>query len=141
MTLNFLPVLPEIDALRIYAQMHKRGWLVGALWTSEKPSPEAARAEVLTTVWRGAYLQTHGFAANLREMLAQEGYAQTRAGVAQWLDAGDLAYTAEVIAPYLDATDLPTQMVCLFGDEAARSLGYAPLGLSKRAGLAVSLMS
>ena len=119
--------------------MHKRGWLVGALWTTEKPSPEAAREEVLTTTWRGAYLQTHGFAATLREMLAQEGYAQTRAGVAQWLEEEDLAYTAEVIAPYLDATGLPTQMVCVFGDEAAHSLGYAPLGLSKRAGLAWAL--
>ena len=119
--------------------MHKRGWLVGALWTSEKSAPEAVREEVLTTVWRGAYLQTHGFATTLREMLAQESYAQTRAGVAPWLDEDDLAYTAEVIAPYLDAKDLPTQMVCIFGDAAAHSLGYAPLGLSKRAGLAWAL--
>lgn len=121
--------------------MHKRGWLTGALWTSETPTPVAVREFVLTTAWRGNYLQKHGFAVTLQEMLAQEGYAMTRTGTMQWLDVDDLAYTAEVLAPYLTAKDLPTQMVCIFGDEAARSLGYPPLGLSQRAGLAWALDS
>ena len=55
------------------------------------------------------------------------------------LDADDLAYTREVIAPYLDTKDYSTIIACLFGDEAARSLGYSPMGLSQRAGFALAL--
>jgi hypothetical protein len=51
------------------------------------------------------------------------------------LDADDRAYTREVIAPHLDATDRATQMACLFGDACARMFGYPPMGLSERAGL------
>ncbi len=52
-----------------------------------------------------------------------------------------LARTREIIALHLDAlaTDLPTVIPCLFGDEAAVSLGYTPLGLPERAGLALAL--
>ena len=55
------------------------------------------------------------------------------------LDAEDLAYTREVLRSYLDADDMPTAVVCLFGDAAARTLGFTPLGLSPWAGLALAL--
>ena len=54
------------------------------------------------------------------------------------LDADDLAYTREVLAPLLDADDKPTLVAALFGDDAARDLGYTPLGLSRNAGLALA---
>jgi len=44
-----------------------------------------------------------------------------------------------VIQPYLDTTDYPTLFACLYGDEAAKSVGYPPLGLSERAGFALAL--
>jgi hypothetical protein len=118
----------------------KRGWFVGMLWTSEPPTPITIREEVLTTLYRGVNMQSFGFPVTLSEMLAQEGQAMARAGcTAPVLEADDLAYTKEVVAPYLDTKDYPTIMVCLFGDEAAQALGYAPLGLSRRAGLALAL--
>jgi hypothetical protein len=43
-----------------------------------------------------------------------------------------------VIRAYRDTRDFPTIFTCLFGDEAARSVGYPPLGLSPRAGLALA---
>ena len=52
------------------------------------------------------------------------------------LDREELAYTAEVVRPQLDATHFPTCFTCLYGDEAARSAGYTPLGLSPWAGFA-----
>ena len=55
------------------------------------------------------------------------------------LDAEDTAYSREVLAPHLDSEDFPTRFACLYGDEAARSVGYTPLGLSRRAGYAVAL--
>src|SRR5204863_406485 len=55
------------------------------------------------------------------------------------LDPDDLEYTRAVIAPHLDARDRATVIACLFGDPAAAALGYAPQGLSPRAGLALAL--
>jgi len=55
------------------------------------------------------------------------------------LDAEDLSYTREVIAEYRDARDRRTNIECLFGDPAARGLGFTPRGLSPWAGLALAL--
>jgi hypothetical protein len=149
----------------------KRGWLSGILWTSEIPSLQKVREEALTTVYRATYIQRHGFAHTLQEMLNQEGYAMAMAGCTQpSLDDDDIAvlglvrhtsktetldkkgsgvphlrgnryiaYTREIITPYLSSRDYPTVIVCLFGDRAAHSLGYKSQGLSERAGLALAL--
>jgi hypothetical protein len=120
--------------------IHKRKWLSAILWSSETPSVETTRETTLTTIFRAAYIQQHGFALTLREMLAQEGYAMAMAHCTQpRLDDADLAFTRDIIAPYLEAKDRPTVMACLFGDVAAHNLGYPPQGLSPRAGLAVAL--
>jgi len=119
---------------------HRRGWLTGMLWTSEAPSAAVARQEALMAVYRGAWIEQHGYAKTLREMLAQESYAMKNAGcTAPSLDADDLAYTREAIARDLDATDQPTLMTCLFGDKAGATLGYPRLGFSNRAGLALAV--
>ena len=118
----------------------KRGWITGVLWTSEEPSAQIVREEILRAVHRTFWIQEHGQARTLRQMLAQEGQAMFRAGCARpALDSDELEYTREIIAPSLDAEDQPTIMECLYGDEAARSLGYSPRGLSPRAGLALAL--
>src|SRR4029434_9689102 len=94
----------------------------------------------LTAAHRVAYTQRHGPARTLRDMLAQEGHVMAVAGCAgPVLDAEDLAYTREVLAPYLDADDMRTCIECLFGDEAGRALGFTPRGLSPWAGLALAL--
>jgi hypothetical protein len=119
---------------------HRRGWLTAMLWTSDSPAVSVPRDEAAMTVFRAAHIERHGYAKTLREMLAQEGYAAANAGcTAPSLDADDLAYTREVMARHLDATDQPTLIACLFGDEAAETLGYPRLGFSPRAGLALAL--
>ncbi len=55
------------------------------------------------------------------------------------LDADDIAYTRAVLDPCLDADDMRTAIECLFGDAAARTLGFTPRGLSPWAGLALAL--
>ena len=55
------------------------------------------------------------------------------------LDAEDLAYTREVLAAFLDSSDKRTCIECLFGDAAARTLGFTPRGLSPWAGVALAL--
>lgn len=117
----------------------RRGWLVGLLWTSEAPLLRGVREEVLTAVYRGAYIQQHGFAQTLGEMLAQEGYAMVNAGCQQPFDEDELDYTREVLAPYLTSDNYAHWITAVFGDPAAHELGYEPIGISHRAGLAVAL--
>jgi len=117
----------------------KRFWITGILWSSEVLTERAVREAALTALYRTAYIQESGPARTLREMLMQEGYALSRAGCSWPLDADDLAYTREILRPYLEADDMRTAIECLFGDEAGHSLGFTPHGLSKWAGLALAL--
>ena len=115
-------------------------WLTGVLWSSEPPSERAVREAVLTVVHRTAYIQRNVPARNLRDMLAQEGHVMTAAGCSgPVLDDDDIAYTREVLVPFLDADDKRTCMEYLFGDAAGRTLGFTPRGLSPWAGLALAL--
>jgi hypothetical protein len=115
-------------------------WLQGVLWSSEAPSEQAVREAILTAAHRVAYMHQHGPARTLRQMLAQEGQVMAVAGCSEpTLDAEDIAYTREVLTPYLDADDMRTCIECLFGDAAARTLGFTPRGLSPWAGLALAL--
>lgn len=117
-----------------------RGWLSGLLWSSEPASTRAAREAALTALFRAEHLHHHGPTRTLRDRLAREGYALSRAGcTSPTLDPDDLAYTRAVLAPLLDAEDRRTCIECLYGDPAARSLGLTPRGLSPWAGRALAL--
>ena len=120
--------------------LYTRGWIGGILWTSETPSEESVRQEVLTAIHRVAHIRRRGPAATLGGMLDQKGTAMAAAGYREaTLDPDDLAYTRDVVAPYLGASDRPTAMARLFGDGAAHRLGYRAHGLSARAGFALAL--
>jgi hypothetical protein len=98
------------------------------------------REEVASSIYRVAYIHRHGPARTLGELLRQEGYAMAMAGATSpILDGDDLSYTREVLTDHLLESGQPTLMAALFGDEVARELGYRPLGLSPRAGLALAL--
>ena len=45
----------------------------------------------------------------------------------------------DIVRPYLDLDEVGVFVAALFGDAAARELGYEPLGLPPRAGLALAL--
>src|SRR5262249_49790965 len=69
----------------------RRGWTTPILWTSETYTRALVREEVLTCIYRLAYIQQHRYARTLGEMLAQEGYAMARAGATTpTLDPEDL---------------------------------------------------
>lgn len=118
----------------------KHFWITGVLWSSEPATARGAREAILTALYRVAYVHQHGPARTLRAMIAQEGWVMAKAGcTTPALDADDLDYTREVLTPNLDADDMRTCIECLFGDPAARALGFTPRGLSPRAGLALAL--
>ncbi len=126
---------PVVQRPRVWQQP----WITVWFWTSEIYTAETVRREVLTCLYRVAYLQQHGPAETLADWLAQEGYAMQQAGVTSpTLDAEDLAYTRQVLTPLLGVSEQPTVLAALFGDQAAHNLGYRPLGLSPYAGLALA---
>src|SRR5262249_47912666 len=114
--------------------------VTGVLWSSEAPSVQSVRETMLAAVYRTAYIQRNGHASTIREMLAQEGSVMAQAGcTGPTLEDEDIAYTRDVLAPFLDAKDMRTCIECLFGDAAGRTLGFTPRGLSPWAGLALAL--
>jgi hypothetical protein len=130
----------EFDLRFRTSPQQKRFWVIGVLWSSETPTERAVREAVRTAAYRAAYLQQHDPARTLRDMLRQEGQVMSLAGCSgPTLDADDIAYTREILTPLLDANDMRTTIECLFGDEAGRTLGFTPRGLSPWAGLALAL--
>jgi hypothetical protein len=123
----------------IAANGSRHNWISTMLWVSETPNAEQLRQAVLVNIYRSGYLQRHGVAQTLGEIMMQEGAAAAFAGIQPHLDADDLAYSREVLRPLLGESAFPICMAALYGDEAARTLGYEPLGLSDRAGLAVAV--
>ena len=120
--------------------MEKRGWLSAVLWSSEAPRERAVQWAAKMAALRAAWRARHGRPRTLAEMLRQEGAVLAAAGSTEpMLDAEDLAYTPEAIAPFLQAGGKRRGIECLFGDAAARSLGFEPRGLSPWAGLALAL--
>jgi hypothetical protein len=115
-------------------------WITGLLWSSEPASERAVREAILTAAYRAAYVERHGPARTLRQRLAQEGAVMAMAGCSEpILDTEDIAYTREVLIPFLETNAMRTCIECLFGDAAGRTLGFTPRGLSRWAGLALAL--
>lgn len=130
----------ELAHRRGEAPLAKRGWVTGLLWTSETYGPLEVREEVLTTIFRTASIARRGPARTLRELLVQEGNAMRMAGARNpALEPHALVATRQTLGPLLGRDDMPTLIAALFGDAAASELGYEPLGLRPRAGLALAL--
>jgi hypothetical protein len=118
----------------------KHFWVSAVVWSSEEPTERSVREAMATAIYRTAYVQRNGAAITLRDRVTQEGQVMKMAGCdIPTLDPDDLEYTREVVAPFLDADDMRTAIECLFGDGAARALGFTPRGLSPWAGLALAL--
>jgi hypothetical protein len=118
----------------------KRPWVAGVLWAGVTYTPASLREALLAAAYRVDHVHRHGHAVTLRDKLAQEGRVLAMAGCTEpVLDADDLEYTREVIEPFGDATEMRTAVECLFGDDAARGMGFTPRGLSPWAGIALAL--
>jgi hypothetical protein len=115
-------------------------WITALLWSSEPASEMGVSEAILTTAYRMAYVELHGWARTLRQRLAQEGAVMAMSGCTEpTLDADDIEYTRDFLVPFLDTEDMRTCIECLFGDAAGRTLGFTPRGLSPWAGLALAL--
>lgn len=113
-----------------------QSWLTTVLFASDSISIPHIRGLLRATCYRHSYQTKHGIPTNLATMLAQEQGALRFGDICPTLPPDDLGYTDQIIRPYLAATDYPTQIAVLWGDEVARANGFPPLGFSRDAGLA-----
>ena len=119
--------------------LERTGWVSLPLWTSEVPMLDSLRPLVLEGAFRAGYGTQHGDPQTLAEMLRQEGLSAQFAGRVLEFDAAELEYSRAVLAPHLCSAQQPLTYACMYGDDAAREMGYAPLGLSRYAGFQVGL--
>lgn len=125
-------------------QATDRPWVTVQLWTHVPPTAECLRSQMRGAVMRAVWRGKHGPPVTLADHLAQEGAAfrfggGLFAGTPLQLQPDELAYTRQVLAPYRRSDHWPTIFAALYGDAAAREVGYPPLGLSLLAGLGLAL--
>lgn len=113
-------------------------WITVGLWTSAPACRETVVEALHLAVSRTLYQHEYGTPKTLADLLAQEA---ATAPPHPPLDPDELAYTQSVLAPLLETSvdNMPVIVAALFGDTAAVSLGYPPLGLSDNAGLRLAV--
>lgn len=122
----------------------RRGFATALLWASEDPDPVRIREEMLAAIYRTVYQSLFGLPRRLGDALRQEGLAGVFAGMdpSRW-SAGTsetgLARVRAILAGHLMREDFPAVFACLYGDEAAVEVGYAPLGVPPWGGFAVAV--
>ena len=114
-------------------------WLVVLCWSSEQPTAEDLRLEILAQIYRGEYRLRHGQPVSLADMLRQEGAAQCFAGAQPEKSEDELGSIQAIIDKHRASDDYPTAFACLYGDEAATSVGYTALGVPPNGGFALAL--
>ena len=117
-----------------------RFWITGVLWSSEPPQAVAVRRAALQSIYRTYYVLKHGPARTLEEILRQDGWVMRKAGYEfPPLDSASRSRTREVIELCADCDDVGTLVECLFGAEAAKTLGYSGWGLAPWAGISLAI--
>lgn len=116
----------------------KYGFVTANVYVSEPPTPVLVRERLLAAAYRAAWTHRHGQAQTLRDMMQQEGNALRFAG-AQGPSVPELDRVRATLASHLDATLHATRFAAMYGDEAAKRCGHAPLGLPDDAGFAAAL--
>src|SRR5690606_33663027 len=111
-------------------------WLTAITWTSDRPDAEAVRRLLLATVYRAAHNASLGPPRTLGEMLTQEARALRFAGE-QPAPASEAART--VVERAWERDDVPVLYAAWGGDDAARAMGYDPLGIARGEAVAVAL--
>jgi hypothetical protein len=120
-------------------------WVSVQLWTTEltcedrTPTLEYVRQETRAALYRAVHQREFGVPETLEVMMQQEGAVMNFSGESVHLESEDLEFTQSILEPLLQSRDYPINFAAMYGDEPAKSVGYAPLGVSSRAGFALAL--
>ena len=129
----------ELGARREPMAELRRGWVTVPLWTSESAGPESIRRAVLNGAFRARFVLEYGPSPSLRALMRQEGLAAAFGGGSCGIDPAQLERWRRIIDPHRSSEHLPILLACLYGDDAARSVGYDGLGLPADAGWELAL--
>ncbi len=120
-------------------------WVSVQLWTTNFDGEPRAltldyvRQETRAALRRAIHQTEFGYPNTLATMMRQEGEVLAFSGEQILLEPDDLEFTQVILEPLRNSDDYSTNFAALYGDDAARSVGYAPLGLSLRAGFGLAL--
>lgn len=114
-------------------------WVSVPLWTDTEATEAYISREVRAALYRALHLRYLAAPHTLAEMMQQEGCALAYAGYTPTSAAEELAYTREVVKPFLQSTNFPVCFAALYGDDAARQVGYKALGSTASAGFELAL--
>lgn len=131
---------------KVPQQTRNKRWVTVQLWTHVPPTPAYLRSQLRGAVMRTVWRMKHDLPLTLADHLAQEGAALRSGGVLfadepLALEADELNYTRQVLAPLRQSDHCPTIFAALYGDEAAREVGFPPLGLGALAGLGLAALA
>ena len=108
------------------------------VWADDPPSVATIERESIAEVVRTMWTSLHGSTGSLHAVLAREGMAYALAGTAP-PPRPDRARVSEAIEVLGDTPALGDIVAVLYGDAAAVTLGYTPLGLGDRAGYSFAI--
>jgi hypothetical protein len=126
-------------ATEIEHRLIGRTWRQVLFWAGEPVSAPSVVARATEQIVRAGWTVVHGPPATLAHAAGQEGLATAlgRSADIPRLGNPDPAVRAALDA-FGDDTSLSTMVAVLFGDDAARALGWTPLGFETDAGLQYS---
>jgi len=125
----------ELQALRHEAGPATRDWAVVLHWSSEAPTAALVRERVLAAIYRNLHQRRHGPPRTVGELLVQEGRSRAFAGARPDAAPAD----PRTVLPHAGAQDVGACIGVLYGDPAARALGYPELGIPPDGGLALAI--
>ncbi len=133
----------RFETEKVTGQNPHRRWVTVQLWTHVPPTSGYLKAQLRGAVARAIWRLKHGDLVTLDDMMRQKGWALafaggTFAGEPLTTAEDELEYTRQVLAPLRQSDHWPICFAALYGDEAAREVGFPPLGLGALAGLALA---
>lgn len=114
-------------------------WVSVLLWTDMEATEAYVSKEVRAALYRALHYCYVAAPRTLADMMRQEGRTLAYAGYTPELDEEELEYSRRVTEPYLQSDDFRVCFAALYGDDAARQVGYEALGLTACAGFEVAL--
>ena len=119
-------------------------WVSINIWTvDDKMNPATIEEETIVRLTRAAIFRAYfqnknGYPSTLTEYLQQEGAALNFAGEKNTLTIADIKESNLIIQTHLNSQEFPIIFAAMYGDAAAESVGYTPLGLEPMAGFVVA---
>ena len=112
-----------------------RHFVTPIFWTSETYNEAQIRQRVSKTLWRTVYHLQNAYSTNLLEHLQQEAFVIDQIGFnAPAVHHDEYQLIVDFVRQEKNSESRAKIITFLYGDQAAKSLGYLPLGFNENNG-------